>query len=155
MNSPGRGGALVIIGRAQTPWRRGDCPKNMKEARARKGNSRARLTLDPAFRDGLRGLERASHILAVGWFTPPARDRLIQTPQHLDRPIGVFAIRSPHRPNPIGISVARVLGVDASGGVIELDALDWFDGTPLLDIKPYFASVDSVPDATIDGIVPV
>lgn len=144
---------LQIIGRAVTTWAHGNCPKNMREARAR-GAAPPRLIIDPVYRQALTGLPRASHVWVLGWFAEAARDRLIQQPGHLTAPLGAFALRSPDRPNPIGASVARLLTVDPATGIVTLDALDWFDGTPLIDLKPYYASVDSIPDATIDGRVP-
>ncbi|MEN8149314.1 MAG: TrmO family methyltransferase, partial [Planctomycetota bacterium] len=60
---------------------------------------------------------------------------------------GLFATRSPKRPNPIGLSVVRVTDVDVENGVITLDGADAFDGTPVLDVKPYLPSVDRVDSA--------
>ncbi|MCP5416711.1 MAG: tRNA (N6-threonylcarbamoyladenosine(37)-N6)-methyltransferase TrmO [Chromatiaceae bacterium] len=67
-----------------------------------------------------------------------------------NRRVGVFASRSPYRPNPIGLSVVRLERVvtDGSGVVLEISGLDLVDGTPVLDIKPYIGFVDSIPDAT-------
>ena len=61
------------------------------------------------------------------------------------------ALRSPARPNPIGLHVARLVAVDIGTGRIDLDAIDVLDGTPVIDIKPYFASTDAFPEATIAG----
>lgn len=60
---------------------------------------------------------------------------------------GTFALRSPARPNPIALSVVRLVGIE--GGTLSVTGLDCLDGTPLLDIKPYFASTDCVPDAVV------
>ena len=60
---------------------------------------------------------------------------------------GTFALRSPVRPNPIAASVVRLLHID--GNVLSVVGLDCLDNTPLLDIKPYFASTDAVPDAKV------
>ena len=73
------------------------------------------------------------------------RDLVVQVPRHLGEPRGTFALRSPARPNPIALSVARLLRID--GATLEVKGLDCLDGTACLDIKPYFASIDSVPDA--------
>ena len=59
-------------------------------------------------------------------------------------PSGVFALRSPARPNPIGLHVARLVSIDVEAGLLALDAIDALDGTPVIDLKPYFASIDSV-----------
>jgi tRNA (Thr-GGU) A37 N-methylase len=68
-------------------------------------------------------------------------------PSHYGVQRGTFALRSPARPNPIALSVVKLLGI--AGNRLEVIGLDCLDGTPLLDIKPYFASTDSVPDATV------
>jgi tRNA (Thr-GGU) A37 N-methylase len=73
------------------------------------------------------------------------RDLIEQVPAHLGRPRGTFAVRSPVRPNPIALAVVEILGVE--GATVIVRSLDCIDGTPLLDIKPYFASIDSVPGA--------
>ncbi len=138
---------LVVIGRAETPWQSGDCPKNMREARER--GAAASLKIDEPYRAALTGLDRASHVILIGWFDRACRERLIQQPRHLASPLGAFALRSPDRPNPIGLSVAKLVGLDLAEGRLLLEALDWLDGTPVLDIKPYYASVDSVPDAVV------
>jgi tRNA-Thr(GGU) m(6)t(6)A37 methyltransferase TsaA len=137
---------LVFIGRVRSPWTtKADIPKNPREARGR--GQTAALEIDPDFRPGLRDLERFSHIHVLAWLAEARRDLTVQQPRHLERPRGVFALRSPLRPNPIGLSVARVLSVDAVAGRVVIDAIDFLDGTPLLDIKPYLASIDSVADA--------
>jgi tRNA (Thr-GGU) A37 N-methylase len=70
----------------------------------------------------------------------------VQAPRHGERR-GTFALRSPVRPNPIAMSVVRLVRID--GTRLSVVGLDCLDGTPLIDIKPYFASVDSVPDAVV------
>lgn len=138
---------LLVIGIAETPWRAGDCPKNMREAAERGGT--ATLHIGEPYRTALTGLDRASHVIVLGWFDRARRDRLIQQPRHLASPVGAFALRSPDRPNPIGLSVAKLVALDVVAGRVTLAALDWLDGTPVLDIKPYYASVDSVPAAAV------
>jgi tRNA (Thr-GGU) A37 N-methylase len=75
------------------------------------------------------------------------RSLVLQVPRHYGIPRGTFALRSPARPNPIAVSVVKLLGVEANR--LSVVGLDCLDGTPLLDIKPYFASVDGVPDAVV------
>ena len=75
------------------------------------------------------------------------RDLVLQAPRHYAERRGTFALRSPARPNPIALSVARLVRID--GNTLSVVGLDCLDNTPLLDIKPYFASTDSVPDATV------
>jgi tRNA (Thr-GGU) A37 N-methylase len=75
------------------------------------------------------------------------RDLVLQAPRHYAVARGTFALRSPARPNPIAMSVVRLLRVD--GNRLSVVGLDCLDGTPLLDIKPYFASTDAAPDAVV------
>ena len=75
------------------------------------------------------------------------RDLVVQAPRHHSEPRGTFALRSPVRPNPIAMSVVRLVRVE--GTTLTVVGLDCLDGTPLIDIKPYFASVDSVPEAVV------
>lgn len=138
---------LVFIGRVSSPWtERSQCPKNMREAREKGGGGR--ITLDPAYRDGLRGLGQCSHAILLSWFNRSPRDLIVQKPRHAEAAKGTFALRSPVRPNPVGVHVVRLIAVDEHAGTVELEAIDLLDGTPVVDIKPYFASTDSVPDAT-------
>ena len=71
------------------------------------------------------------------------RDLVLQVPRHYGVQRGTFALRSPARPNPIAMSVVRLLSVE--GTRLDVVGLDCLDGTPLLDLKPYFASTDAVP----------
>ncbi len=142
---------LTPIGRVVTPWRRGDCPKNIREARAT--GQPAKLLISADFRAGLIGIERASHVIVLGWFADVNRHMLVQQPPHLPRAQGCFSLRSPARPNPIGLSIVYVTGIDLSAGCLDIDALDWFDATPLLDIKPYYPSTDLYPDARVAAVL--
>ena len=138
---------LVFIGRIHSPWKtRADCPKNM--AAARVAGMEAKIAIEPQYRQGLQGLDRTSHVIVLSWLGFAPRNLIIQKPRHAAEAKGVFALRSPARPNPIGLHVARVVAIDIDAGALTLDAIDALDGTPVLDIKPYFASIDSFPDAT-------
>lgn len=139
---------IRFIGRVQTPWQTlAELPKNPREARQR--GIRARLSIEPTLRPGLRGLERFSHIVVLYWMHKSRRDVIVQTPKHLAEPRGVFALRSPVRPNPIALSVVEIVNLDVEAGIIEIDAIDCLDGTPIVDIKPYLPSIDAVPDARV------
>jgi tRNA (Thr-GGU) A37 N-methylase len=72
---------------------------------------------------------------------------VLQTPAHYGVQRGTFALRSPARPNPVAMSVVRLLRIE--GNTLSVIGLDCLDGTPLIDLKPYFASTDSVPDAVV------
>jgi tRNA-Thr(GGU) m(6)t(6)A37 methyltransferase TsaA len=136
--------SLYFIGRIRTPWqRREDCPKNPREA----GDTVCTIVVDPRWTEGLRGLDSVSHVVVLYWMDRARRDLVIQSPHHYAERRGTFALRSPVRPNPIAVSVARVVAI--AGTEISVIGLDCLDGTPLLDLKPYFASTDSVPEASV------
>jgi tRNA-Thr(GGU) m(6)t(6)A37 methyltransferase TsaA len=135
--------SLYFIGRIHTPWReRGDCPKN-----ARQSDALCTIVVDPRWAKGLSGLETASHVIVLYWMDRARRDLVVQSPRHYAERNGTFALRSPARPNPIALSVARLERIE--GNTLSVVGLDCLDNTPLLDIKPYFASTDSVPDANV------
>jgi tRNA-Thr(GGU) m(6)t(6)A37 methyltransferase TsaA len=137
---------VVFIGRIRSPWTsREDCPKNM--AAARMLDRQAVVEIDPAYRAGLQGLEGTSHVVVLSWLGRSPRNLIVQKPRHASAPKGVFALRSPARPNPIGLHVAGLVALDAAAGLLTLDAIDVLDGTPVVDLKPYFASIDSFPQA--------
>ena len=135
--------SLYFIGRIRTPWRRReDCPKNGRESEAV-----CTIELDSRWAQGLRGLETSSHVVVLYWMDQARRDLVLQAPRHYGEQRGTFALRSPVRPNPIALSVVRLMGIE--GTTLSVVGLDCLDGTPLLDIKPYFASTDAVPDASV------
>jgi tRNA-Thr(GGU) m(6)t(6)A37 methyltransferase TsaA len=135
--------SLYFIGRIRTPWtRREDCPRNGREAEAV-----CTIELDSRWVQGLRGLETSSHVVVLYWMDKARRDLVLQAPRHYGEQRGTFALRSPVRPNPIAMSVVRLLRID--GRILSVTGLDCLDNTPLLDIKPYFASTDAVPDALV------
>lgn len=141
--------SLVFIGRVRSPWTaREDCPKNMAAARA--AGRPATIHIDPAYRRGLDGLARFSHAVLLTWLDRSARDLIVQKPRHADAARGTFALRSPVRPNPIGLHVVHITGIDAENGRIDIDGIDVLDGTPVIDLKPYFVSTDAISDA-VDG----
>jgi tRNA-Thr(GGU) m(6)t(6)A37 methyltransferase TsaA len=134
---------VYFIGRIRTPWtRRAQCPKN-----ARESDEVCTIEVDPRFAAGLQGVESCSHLLVLYWMDKSRRDLVLQAPRHYGDLHGTFSLRSPARPNPIAASVVALRGV--SGNRLSVAGLDCLDGTPLIDIKPYFASTDSVPDAVV------
>ncbi|HKC33350.1 MAG TPA: tRNA (N6-threonylcarbamoyladenosine(37)-N6)-methyltransferase TrmO [Xanthobacteraceae bacterium] len=134
---------LYFIGRIRTPWRtRDECPKN-----ARESDAVCTIEVEPGFAAALKGVETCSHMLVLYWMDRARRDLVVQAPRHYGEPRGTFALRSPVRPNPIAASVVKLTKVD--GTRLSVVGLDCLDGTPLLDLKPYFASTDAVPDAVV------
>ena len=134
---------LHFIGRIRTPWTRGDCPRNI--AAAREQMSGARIELDPRLAPALTGLEPGQPLLLLYWMHNARRDLLLQAPKHVDAPRGTFALRSPNRPNPIAASAVILTAIDIAAATLEIDAIDCFDGTPLVDIKPWIPTVDTPP----------
>jgi tRNA-Thr(GGU) m(6)t(6)A37 methyltransferase TsaA len=135
--------SLYFIGRIHTPWkRRQECPKN-----ARESDVVCTVELDPRWVQGLQGLETVTHVILLYWMGQARRDLVLQSPRHYAERRGTFALRSPARPNPIALSVAQLVRID--GNKLAVIGVDCLDDTPLLDIKPYFASTDSVPDAVV------
>jgi tRNA-Thr(GGU) m(6)t(6)A37 methyltransferase TsaA len=134
---------VYFIGRIRTPWtRREECPKN-----ARESGAVCTVEVDPRYAAALKGVESCSHLIVLYWMDKSRRDLVLQVPRHYGETRGTFALRSPARPNPIAMSVVTLLQVsDSRLSVVGIDCLD---GTPLIDIKPYFASTDSVPDAFV------
>lgn len=96
----------------------------------------SRIVLDPSLALGLSGLQAGQDILVVFWFDRAEGFQLMQHPKGDTSRVqrGVFTLRSPHRPNPIGVSQVNLLAVE--GNVLLVQGLDAFNGTPVLDIKP-------------------
>jgi tRNA (adenine37-N6)-methyltransferase len=114
-----------------------------------------KLNPDPGYRSALNHLASFSHLWIVFVFDKHSEKGWRSTirPPRLEGPrrVGVFASRSPHRPNPIGLSAVKLerIDLDAPGGIeIHLSGVDILDETPVLDIKPYLPYADAIPDAT-------
>ena len=86
--------------------------------------------------------------MLLTWLHHAPRNLIVQKPRHATDSKGVFALRSPARPNPVGVHVARLLDVDIATGALTLEGIDVLDGTPIIDVKPYFATTDAFPEAT-------
>ena len=140
---PANDAGVIFIGRIHTPWKdRGQAPRNTMGT-----EEVCTVELDPRYVRGLAGLETCSHIILLYWLDQSRRDLIVQRPRHSKESRGTFPLRSPVRPNPIGLAVADLLSIE--GNILTIRHIDCFDGTPLIDIKPYFASTDSKPDAEV------
>lgn len=107
------------------------------------------LRVDPAHRAALRGLADFSHVYALWWAArydvPEAREVLaVPLPYAEGHEVGVFACRAPVRPNLVMMTLCAVTSVDEEAGVVRVGGIDAFDGTPLLDLKPYYGCTDRV-----------
>jgi len=130
--------SCMPIGRIRTPHTHAD-QTPIQPAFATGAPGRAEI--EPAFEAGLRDLEGFSHVWLIYWFHEAGPARLVVQPYLQDVEHGVFATRAPCRPNPIGLSLVRLVRRD--GCVLHLEDVDMLDGTPLLDIKPYVPRFDS------------
>jgi hypothetical protein len=83
---------LKAIGRIRSPWSKGNCPKNLREARAQRGGFS--IEIDAPFRPGLAGLTAGGAIVVLYWMDAARRDLIVQSPAHRDGPVGTFALRS-------------------------------------------------------------
>ena len=97
------------------------------------------LEIEQEFENGLKDIEGFSHLIVLWVFDRSHGFELVGTPPSDSRPHGVFATRSPYRPNPIGLTVVQLVSRD--GCRLHARGLDMLDGTPILDIKPYMSSV--------------
>ena len=116
------------------------------------GKVEARVVLDPEYHMGLQGLEQFSHALIVTYlhearFEPSKH--LIRRPRGLESmpEAGIFSQRAKDRPNPLGITAVSIVGVES--GVLVVRGLDAIDGTPVVDVKPYYPAYDRVMHATV------
>jgi tRNA-Thr(GGU) m(6)t(6)A37 methyltransferase TsaA len=114
---------------------------------ASKTSGPGRVEVFPEYQDGLKDLDGFSHIILL-YHMHAAREQTLTVTPFLDSsPRGLFATRAPTRPNPIGLSIVKLIRIE--GGALHVDDLDVLDGTPLLDIKPYVPEFDHRPDARI------
>jgi tRNA-Thr(GGU) m(6)t(6)A37 methyltransferase TsaA len=113
------------------------------------------LVIDPQYQVGLRDIEPGQLLLVIFHFhqsRPFTPRNLVTKPPHLEEERGVFSTCSPTRPNPLGLSIVRVLQVD--GNRIRVQGSDMLDGTPILDLKPYVPAALEGSPAQDQGAVP-
>ncbi|MDB4990202.1 MAG: hypothetical protein JWN04_5380 [Myxococcaceae bacterium] len=138
--------SLEPIGVVHSPFsERVDAPRQPAAAGAAEVEGTVELFAGRGYEDALCDLARWDHLWLVVWFDRNRGFRPKVTPPRSAHKRGVFATRSPHRPNPIGLSAVRLLRVD--GLILTVRGLDLLDQTPLLDLKPYVPYTDAIPDA--------
>jgi tRNA-Thr(GGU) m(6)t(6)A37 methyltransferase TsaA len=121
---------IESIGKIATPYKTlADCPRNIDQ-----NGPPCELVLREDLRDGLLGLAAGQRILILYWLEHAERSAIRQNSRRTGELAGVFALRTPNRPNPIGAAVLAIEKI--IDGVITVRGLDCLDGTPLLDIKP-------------------
>ena len=124
------------IGHVRSPYKTTqEIPKGLGAKHEAEGFLEIRPDLEP----GLTDIEGFSHLFIIWAFDRSEGYDLVATPPSDNRPHGVFATRSPRRPNPIGLTVVELLGRE--GPVLRVLGIDMLDGTPILDIKPYLSNI--------------
>ncbi len=112
---------------------------------------KSEIAIEEGLTECLDGLEQFSHIIVVYWMHRVPRERppaKVHPRGRADLPlVGLFATRAPHRPNPLGLCVARL--EQRNGNILKVVGLDAIDDTPVVDIKPYLPRLDSPPDVRI------
>ena len=127
---------LRPIGRVRSPFTEtAQVPKGLGAQHGAEGV----LEIEEELELGLTDIEGFSHLYVIWAFHRSEGCELLGTPPSDNRPHGVFATRSPYRPNPIGLTVVELLGRE--GARLRVRGVDMLDGTPILDIKPYLSSV--------------
>jgi tRNA-Thr(GGU) m(6)t(6)A37 methyltransferase TsaA len=129
---------LEFIGTIHTPFIE---PKGTPITSFAGSGVKGTVEVNEQFAPGLKDIEGFSHLTLIYYMHRVTRKGLNSVPFMDDEPHGVFATRSPLRPNHIGMSIVRLMGV--RGNTLDIQDLDIVDGTPLLDIKPYIPQVDS------------
>jgi tRNA-Thr(GGU) m(6)t(6)A37 methyltransferase TsaA len=121
----------------------------------KRDGGRIYLAIDEPYRPALKQLEHFGHLHVLWWFSryedQEHRSTLqSQPPYGDDVPLtGVFASRYPMRPNPIGLTTVQILGLDAEAGTVDVGNMDAFDGTPIVDLKPFIPVCDRVQETRV------
>jgi tRNA (adenine37-N6)-methyltransferase len=124
------------IGYAKTPYQN---TKQIPKGLGAKHEAEGILEILPQFEAGLTDIEGFSHLFVLWFFDHSEGFDLLGTPPIDNRPHGVFATRSPRRPNPVGLTVLELLRRE--GTQLHVRGVDMLDGTPILDLKPYLSSI--------------
>lgn len=133
-----KGIKLKPIGVINTPYKE---PKGIPiQGKFKKGVT-GTVRIFPEYKAGLKNIEGFSHVILIYYFDRSKKEELVGKPYLEDELHGIFAIRSPHRPNHIGLSIVKLEKVN--GNIVTFSEVDILDGTPLLDIKPYVSHFDS------------
>lgn len=129
---------LVSIGVIHSPYQvKGDAPHQ-----GRLSPATSEIEIFPEYAEGLKDIVERPHLIIMYWLDRAERGTLTAIPPFSKEEHGVFATRSPDRPNPIGFAVTDLLGID--GTRLTVRGLDALDGTPVLDIKPYSPEIDCI-----------
>ena len=134
---------LHPVGVIHTPYsRREDIPRQ-----GRLSMEICEIELFPEYTLALKDIEQCTHLFVIFWLHLGDRSRLTATPPHDGKEHGVYATRSPNRPNPLALDIVELLNVE--GNRLKVKGMDALDGSILLDIKPYSPGIDCFPEAKI------
>lgn len=132
---------LTAIGKIHSPYQeRGQAPRQ-----GRLSENEITLEIFPEYTDAIKGIKRSTHMIVLYWGDRADRSVLQSPTPFSEEPMGVFASRSPNRPNPIAFCIAEL--VRCEGNSIVVKGVDALDGSPLLDIKTYAKAIDCIPEA--------
>lgn len=124
------------VGFVSSPYRE---PREIPKGLGTKHQAEGVLKILPEYEPGLKDIEGFSHLFVIWEFDRSQGFELLGTPPSDNRPHGVFATRSPRRPNPIGLTVVELQR--RQGAELHVRGIDMLDGTPILDIKPYTSAI--------------
>jgi tRNA-Thr(GGU) m(6)t(6)A37 methyltransferase TsaA len=127
---PARDAALYFIGRIRTPW----TSRLMTPRQGRVDGPVCRLEIFEPWVPALKGVDFYQNLEVIYWLHHSLRNLVLQSPKHNGLTRGTFSLRSPVRPNPIGTSIVKLVGVEGSSVLVR--GLDCLDETPLIDLKP-------------------
>ncbi|HZE52899.1 MAG TPA: tRNA (N6-threonylcarbamoyladenosine(37)-N6)-methyltransferase TrmO [Bradyrhizobium sp.] len=136
---------LVFIGRIRTPWR-------SREDTPRQGNHNGpvcRLEIFEPWVPALKGVDFYSSLEVIYWLHQSRRNLVLQSPKNNKSTRGTFSLRSPVRPNPIGTSIVKLVGIE--GSTVLVRGLDCLDQTPLIDLKPDRCEFSPLAAQKVDG----
>jgi len=129
---------LKPIGIIRSPYKtKSDAPRQ-----GRLVQTLGTVEIFPEFNEGLKDIEKRTHVILIYWLHQASRETLITPTPDNPFPQGVFSIRSPNRPNPLGICTSEL--IERKGNILTVKGIDAIDGTPLVDIKPYIPKLDEV-----------
>ena len=126
------------IGVIHTPYKQ----RSLTPRQGRYGAGESEIELFPQYAEGLDGIERSPFLKVLWWADQAERNLLKVTPPGETAQRGVFSTRSPARPNPLGLTLVKVIGRNHNR--LQVEWMDALDGTPLVDIKPYSRELDCV-----------
>lgn len=135
---------IQVIGYARTPWQRREDAPHQPSANP---EAVGRIEVETEFRAALADLDSFARIWLLFVFDRSTGWAPRVKPPRGGPKRGVLATRAPNRPSRLGLSNVAVTAMDADAGVIEVQGIDLLDGTPILDLKPYLATIDAWPDA--------